>query len=89
MKSIDETIDSIPNDILVQVIRNSNNYTWKFFALKIILTRLNLKIRMHNNNQSIFPECCNELRILFKNSAFVPNFQTDLKQILSIAGNDA
>ena len=81
-----ETIDSIPNDMLIHVIRNSNKYTWNFFAMKIILTRLKLKITMHEEegNKSVFSECCDELRNLLKKSVNVPNSQADLKQILSL-----
>jgi len=84
MTPITDTINLIPNDVLVHVIRHSNNYTWNFLAMKIILTRLNLKITMHGDNKSILPECCNELRNLLMKSINVPNAQTDLKQILSL-----
>jgi len=84
MTPILETIDRIPDDKLIHVISHSNNFTWNFFALKIILTRLNLKITMCKDDKSILPECCDELRNLLKKSANVPNSQTDLNQILSI-----
>ena len=84
MKPIIETIDKIPNDILIHVVRHSGEYTWNFFAMKIILTRLSLKIKMNEKNSEILPECCEELRNLLKKSAGVPNSQNDLKQILSL-----
>ena len=80
-----EVIDNIPNDVLIHVIRHSNDFSWNFLAMKIILTRLNLKVAMHNNDPSILPECCNELRNLLKKSANVPHSQTDMKQILTLA----
>ena len=80
-----KTIDSIPDDVLIHVIRHAKDYTWNFFGLKIILVRLDLKIKMHHNDKSILPDCCNELRNLLKKSANIPNSQEDLKQILSIA----
>ena len=83
MTQIAETIDSIPNDKLIHVIRNSHDFVWNFFALKIILTRLNMKITMYKGDKSILPECCDELRNLLKKSANVPNSQADLNQILS------
>jgi len=86
MTPITDTIDLIPNDILVHVIRHSNDYSWKFLAMKIILTRLNLKITMYGDNKSVLPECCNELKNLLKKSVNVPNAQTDLNQILSLIG---
>ena len=83
MKPIEETIDNISDDKLIQVICNSHDFTWNFFAMKIILTRLNLKIAMHKGDKSILPGCCDELRNLLKKSANVPNSQADLKLILS------
>jgi len=88
MTQLVETIDNIPNDVLAHVIRNSNDFTWNFLAMKIILTRLNLKIIMNDNNSAyVLPECCDELRNLLKKSVNVPNSRTDLNQILSILNN--
>jgi hypothetical protein len=86
MKQIIESIDLIPNEVLIHVIRNSNDFSWNFLGVKIILTRLNMKILMHKSNDFIFPECCNELKNLLKQSASIPNSQADLKQILSLIG---
>ena len=84
MIKISETIDNIPNDVLTHVIRHPNVFTWNFFALKIILTRLNLKLAMYDDDKSVFPECCDELRNLLKKSINVPNSQADLQKILSL-----
>ena len=84
MTQATDIIDNIPNDVLIHVILNSNDFTWNFFALKIILTRLNLKIIMCKGDSSVFQECCSELKRLLKQSIFVPNSQADLKQILSL-----
>jgi len=79
-----KSIENIPNDTLIHVICNSNSFSWNFFALKIMLTRLNLKMSMNANRKDILMECCDELRNLLKKSVNVPNSQTDLKQILSL-----
>ena len=84
MKQIIERIDTIQDDVLIHVIRHSNDFSWNFLAIKIILTRLNLKMVMYQNKEEILRECCNELRNLLKNSVNIPNSQADLKQILSI-----
>jgi len=86
MTQLVETIDKIPDNVLLHVIRHSNDYPWNFLAMKIILTRLNLKIIMceENGDQSVLPECFNELRNLLKKSVNVPNSRTDLNQILSM-----
>ena len=84
MTNIITTIDSIPHETLIHVIRHSNDFTWNFLAIKIMLTRLNLKMVMYQNKDEILRECCNELRGLLKNSINIPNSQADLKQILSL-----
>ena len=84
MNKIAEIIDKIPDDMLLHVIRHSNDFIWNFLAIKIMLTRLNLKISMYQNKAEILHECCSELRSLLKNSINIPNSQTDLKQILSL-----
>ena len=84
MKETSEKVDNIPDEVLIHVIRHSNDFLWNFLAIKIMLTRLNLKMVMYQNKVEILHECCNELRNLLKNSANIPNSQADLKQILSI-----
>jgi len=84
MTQIVETIDNIPEDVLIHIIRNANEFSWNFLAIKIILTRLNLKILMHKDHQSVKTESCKELRNLLKKSINVPNSRSDIKQILSL-----
>jgi len=79
-----EIINNIPDKVLIHVIRHSNDFTWNFLAIKIMLTRLNLKLVMYQNKEDILHECCTELRNLIKNSVNIPNSQADLKQILSL-----
>ena len=86
MTRITEIIDSIPDDVLVHVIRNSNSFTWNFLAVKIILTRLNLKLAMYQNNDGILGQCCEELRDLLRKSVNIPNAQKDMQQIRSLVG---
>ena len=84
MNRITESIDRIPNEVLVHVIRNSKDFSWNFLAMKIILTRLNLQIIMHEGSKDILLQCCEELRNLLKKSINIPNSRDDLKQILSL-----
>ena len=84
MKKTAESIDAIRDDVLLHVIRHSNDFLWNFLAIKIMLTRLNLKMVMYQNKEAVLCECCNELRSLLKNSVNIPNSQADLKQILSL-----
>ena len=87
MTQVDKTIDLIPNDVLIHVIQNSKNYSWNFLAMKIILTRLSMKMTLHGEKKNTIPECCDELKNLLKKSVNVPNSQADLKQILSLTDN--
>ena len=77
-------IDAIPNDVLIHIIRHAKNFSWNFLAMKIILTRLGMKLIIHNDKKSIQSECCEELRNLLKKSVNVPNSRTDLNLILSL-----
>ncbi|MCL2072603.1 MAG: hypothetical protein FWH18_01670 [Marinilabiliaceae bacterium] len=84
MTKIVETIDNIPNERLLYVINNANDYKWNFLAVQVILTRLKMKILMFEDDNSIQAICCDELRNLLKKSSYVPNLIEDLKQIISI-----
>ena len=84
MTPITDIIDQIPNDLLLHVIRNSNDFPWNFLAMKVILTRLNLKINTQGIEKSVLSDCCDELRNLMKKSTNVPNAKTDLNLILSM-----
>ena len=84
MTLLSENIDKISDDVLIHIIRHSNDFSWNFLAIKIMLTRLNLKLVMCKNSDSVLYECCNELRNLLKSSCNIPNSQADIKQILSL-----
>ena len=84
MSQINEIIDRIPDKVLIHIIQHSNDFSWSFLAIKIMLTRLNLKIAMSKDKSAVLGECCIELRNLLKNSINIPNSQNDLKQIASL-----
>ncbi len=84
MISITETIAEIPDSVLIHVIKHSNDFSWNFLAMKIILTRLNLKMVMYSDSDAVLRECCAELRNLLQKSSNIPNSRSDLKQILSL-----
>ncbi|MDR1156663.1 MAG: hypothetical protein LBL04_18315 [Bacteroidales bacterium] len=77
-----ENLGKIPEETWIYVIRHPNDFVWNFLAMKIILTRLNLKITMHQNSDAILRQCCEELRDLLRRSINIPNAQKDLQQIL-------
>ncbi len=76
-------VEQIPNDVWMQIIREPNKFAWNFLALKIMLTRLNMRFSMSyysfDEEQS-----CNELRMLFKKCVNIPNALKDLQQIQSL-----
>ena len=84
MINLIDTIDKIPDAVLMHVIQHSNDFSWKFLAVKISLTRLNLKIRMSPEDDSIKSLCCDEFRNLLKKSINVPNAVADLNQLISL-----
>jgi hypothetical protein len=79
-----EIIDQIPDCLYLQIIFETKDCEWNFFALKINLTRLRLKINMFNHSEAVKHECCNELRGLLKKSVNIPNAREDLNKILAL-----
>ena len=79
-----ETIDQIPDEVLIYIIRHPNEFSWKYFAVQVIIARLKLKLTMYNDDNSILPGCCDELRKLLKKSISVPSVQEDLKRIVGL-----
>ena len=79
-------IDRIPDDVLIYVLRHPDDMKWNFLAMKIILTRLTMKMKVHRREPSTVVECCHELRILLMKSVNVPSARADITQILSLAG---
>ena len=84
MTNIIDAIDRISDDVLIHVIQHSNDFSWKFLAVKISLTRLNLKIQMFPENGGIQSLCCTELRNLLRKSINVPNALEDIKLLISL-----
>ena len=86
MTPMAETIDKIPDDRLIHVIRHPNDYPWDFLAMKIILTRLNMEILMHEkDNPTVLSECCDEVRTLLKKSFNIPHAREDISKLLSLS----
>jgi hypothetical protein len=84
MKLTSEIIDNIPNSVCQHVIFHSKDFDWQFLALKINLTRLNLKINLMKGSENTINECCGELKTLLKRSLTIPNAQHDVRCILDL-----
>ena len=80
-------IHDIPDSMLVRVIREGSNVKWNYFALKVIITRLNLILQMSSTNgEEELQNCITELRDLLRKSQNVPNAKKDLQTIMEIFG---
>ena len=84
MTDMIDAIDKIPDAVLMHVIQHSNNYSWNFLAVKISLTRLNLKMRMSPKDNNIRSLCCDDFRGLLKKSVNVPNAVADINRLISL-----
>jgi len=60
---------------------------WNFFALKVMISRLKLKLVM-TNNEVLISECCSDIRDLLIKSSNIPNAKKDLQLIVERFGTD-
>ena len=76
-----ENIPEISDKALVRIIYESDNITFNFFALKVMISRLKLKLSL-SNDESSKQECINDLRDLFHKSKNIPNAKKDMQMII-------
>jgi len=74
-------IVDIPDSTLISIIYDSDNVTFNFFALKVMISRLKLKLSIENDELTK-QECVNDLRELFRKSKNIPNAIKDMKMIV-------
>ncbi|MCL2072621.1 MAG: hypothetical protein FWH18_01770 [Marinilabiliaceae bacterium] len=75
-----KNIQEISDKTLYRLITDCNDVNWNFFALKVMISRLKLKLSMDSSAETIH-NCCNELRELLHKSKGIPNAIKDLKII--------
>ena len=75
-----KNIQDIPNNTLLRLITESSDVHWNFFALKVMISRLKLKLSMDSNEETM-DQCCDELRELLHKSRGIPNAIKDLQII--------
>jgi len=75
-------IQDISDQTLLRVITEGGDVDWKFFALKVMISRLKLKLHYMADDQDIVQQCCTEMRELLKRSRNVPNATKDLLLII-------
>jgi len=79
-------INDITDATLLRVISEGSDKNWEFFAVKVMISRLKMKLslaynRNANDFEQIKQQCCNEMRDLFGKSKHIPNARNDLNII--------
>jgi len=81
-------IQDITDNTLFRVITESGDVHWNFLALKVIISRLKLKLRMANDSSEALQECYVELRELFRRSGNIPSAKEDMRIVVERFGNN-
>ena len=71
----------ISDATLFRVIVEGGDINWNFFALKVMISRLRLELRMSNNEAEVKKKCYTDLRELFRKSCNIPNAIKDIQMI--------
>ena len=74
-------IQDISDEALVRVINEGGDVKWNFYALKVMISRLKLKLQLAEDKE-IIRQCCLEMRDLLNRSKSIPNANKDVKIIL-------
>ena len=76
-------INNISDETLYRIINEGADVNWNFFALKVMITRLRLKLKMSatNNEEDMLQQCFADIRDLFLRSNNIPNAKKDLQII--------
>ena len=74
-------IQNISDHTLLRVIHESDDVNWNFFAIKVIIARLRLKLSLNSDDEAI-KESIDNLRDLFRRSSNIPNAIKDLQIIV-------
>ena len=82
-------IQDISDQTLFRVINEGGDMNWKFFALKVMISRLKLKLTMSGNKEEVKQQCYTDLRELFLKSNNIPNAKNDLQIIMEQFGANA
>ena len=77
-------INNISDETLYRIINEGADVNWNFFALKVMITRLRLKLKMSTNHDEALQQCFADIRNLFHKSANIPNANKDLQLIVEM-----
>ena len=75
-------ITDISDSALIRIINESDSINFNFFALKVMISRLKLKLSLGHNDEDTQHECVNDLRDLFRKSKNIPNAIKDMQMII-------
>jgi len=79
---------NIPDNTLLRIINEGSDVNWNFFALKVMISRLKLKLYMANNEE-VLQQCYADIRDLFHRSNNIPNANKDLQIIRNLFWEEA
>ena len=81
-------IQDISDQTLFRVINEGSDTNWSFFALKVMISRLKLKLTISENKEEAMQQCYTDLRELFRKSGNIPNAINDLQIIMDKFGEN-
>lgn len=79
-------ISEISDNTIFRVINEGQNVEWNFYALKVMIMRLRLKLTMSDNLEETNQQCFTDLRNLFFNNRNIPNVKKDFQIIVEKFG---
>jgi len=75
-------IHDISDNTLFRVINEGHEVEWNFYALKVMIMRLKLKLKMAGHDEeTVKQECYTNMRGLFHKSNNIPSAKKDLQII--------
>ena len=81
-------IHNIPENTLLRIINEGSDVNWNFFALKVMISRLKLKLSMANNEEAL-QQCYADIRDLLCKSNNIPNAKKDMQIIMNLFWEEA
>ena len=81
-------MQDISDQTLFRIIYEGGDVNWNFFALKVMISRLKLKMTMLGNKEEVRQQCYSDLRELFRKSSNIPNAKNDFQLIMEKFGEN-
>ena len=81
MDALPSLVPPITDKIWIQLLLNDKKFDFEFLAIKILLTRLKLTVKL-NPDPDIINECAAELRQLFVKTESLPTVKKDILKMI-------